>query len=642
MAKIFTMITGFMLIASLVLAANPCAVGPSGEFTTIAAAIDSWCPGGANAGATAPFVINIDPSVEYDEVLTLDSAKTTTPRGDIAGDLIVQSATPGIPVVVKLQYDARTGQSAGNCDGLWAYQEDHNVTFKDILFCPSVLGAPIDDDLIKCDENNITSATVDNAITFDSCLFTDIYTSGTSTAPAVKSKADLLAMTFPADMTAFTPAGSMGSGDALLKFWGDASPIMERQNLFVKDCVFFTKNGKCLEAVCAGSTETITIQDSLFAMGSESPVITARPVSAASQVNILGTREPCQGDLTQCAAVLCCYGDPLYVSGGASPPIGDVTIRNFLCDMPDTGNPSSTVRLINGGGEGKLVEECIFSIAGKPGSIVDYPMTKNSVYNRVTFHRPWTVAGAPDDLFYLGENADPYGIILTDCVISGAGISSFTGSSGLDAGGFHLYNCGIAHPWGADAITSTGAQCVLHDCVMTDPEYLSYNRKQETFLDTSKLHLALASSEGVGIGGGAHYRGPDASDPDPYHVYYPNIFDDFGDCEADIFKVASGRSNWGDPLDGYGPEPPSPDNDIYSVQDQVRGVAGNALWIHHPTGRFEAGTAYHFYPYHSWWLFGEPSELSFYYKLPTVFSAYPRLAIRIDPRRPPFTSTQGQ
>jgi hypothetical protein len=219
----------------------------------------------------------------------------------------------------------------------------------------------------------------------------------------------------------------------------------------------------------------------------------------------------------------------------------------------------------------------------------------------------------------------------------------------VDALGFNLINCNIALA-GPDAITSTGVKATLTNCKFVDPMYLSKNVKLETFLDTSNPALAAACLDGItGLGGGANFRGiPDASDEVTGQV--KNILKDVGDCEKDLFWVASGRGNWGDPADGYGP---GTEGDIYSIQDQAQGVIGASCWIHHTSGRLEAGSATGSFPTPAY----SPIDLtaitgntdggtdlvwSFYYKIPTIFSSYPRIAIRFDPRHPPFITAQGE
>jgi hypothetical protein len=328
---------------------------------------------------------------------------------------------------------------------------------------------------------------------------------------------------------------------------------------------------------------------------------------------------------------LCGAGHPFYISGGTTLPIGQVIMKNCLADIDNTN--ATQARLISGGAEGKLVEDCIISVIRNPGNIVDYPMTKDSVYNRVTFHRPYsfTPPAAVQGLFYLGSAADPYGIKITDSVISGTGMTATSGT--FDVGGFIMTNCDIAMA-GPDAITTMGsppAQPITYiNCKYDDPMYISRDRKLETFLDTSNPALAGARSDAGGLGGGAHFRIADAGDN------IDNIFQPFGDCETDIFKIASYRSDWGDPGDGYG----LGSGDIFAVQDQVAGVIGNADWIHHATGRMEAGTE-------SCALAGKTDGgtdviASFYYKVPAINYSYPRVAVRLDPRVPPFITGQGE
>jgi hypothetical protein len=235
---------------------------------------------------------------------------------------------------------------------------------------------------------------------------------------------------------------------------------------------------------------------------------------------------------------------------------------------------------------------------------------------------------------------------MTDCSISG-NMPGLGGPGGGDVGGMHVWNSNVALA-GPDALTSTGVYATFHNCTFVDPMYLSKNVKLESFFDTSNPALALANSTGGGIGGGAHFRVPDASDEVTGQV--KNILSDVGDCEKDLFWVASGRGNWGDPADGYGP---GTEGDIYSVQDQAQGVIGASCWIHHTSGRLEAGSAIGSFPTPTY----SPIDLtaitgntdggtdlvwSFYYKIPTIYSSYPRFAIRFDPNHPPFISGQGE
>jgi hypothetical protein len=331
-------------------------------------------------------------------------------------------------------------------------------------------------------------------------------------------------------------------------------------------------------------------------------------------------------------------------------------MKNCLANIYN--DTATAARAISGGAEGQLVEDSIFFVDRFPGNNVCYALKQSAIYNRNTFHQPTTPPLVAQALFYLGGTADPFGVFLTDCNISGANMPRLNTLDPVDLGGFNLINCNIALA-GPDAITSTGVTATLTNCQFVDPMYLSKNVKLETFLDTGNPALAFASSGGIGIGGGAHFRGlPDASEEVAGQPI--NILKDVGDCEADLFRVASNRSNWGDPADGYGPEfivPPGVNSgSLYDIQDQVQGIIGNACWVHHSSGRLEAGSGTGTFPgaiSYSPIIFppaagantdgGSDVDWSFYYKIPTTYSSYPRIAIRIDPRHPPMSASgQGE
>lgn len=98
-----------------------------------------------------------------------------------------------------------------------------------------------------------------------------------------------------------------------------------------------------------------------------------------------------------------------------------------------------------------------------------------------------------------------------------------------------------------------------------------------------------------------------------------NAFNEFGDCEGILFQIPSARSNWPTMAAGDG-------------QANVAGVVGNCHQTTAPTGRFEGGSAVVDVGFY---LNGTDSELSFYYKIPTMAYSYPQLAVcqnRSDPQ----------
>ena len=193
--------------------------GATGDFTSVQAAINSWSSGGTYAAGTAPFIIKVkEGSGPYDEAMSLNSA--TTGWGDIKGDIIIKSdSTTGVKAVFKLQQ----GVSAAD-DGIYIYQEDYDVTFQGIVFCPSTTGTKFTDDLVKMDEN--FANTTPNWISFFNCVFTDINTTG---APMTTDKAGAL-------LPPPTRGSSMSSGDVLVKVWGDDGEYI---NTRFDNCVFY-------------------------------------------------------------------------------------------------------------------------------------------------------------------------------------------------------------------------------------------------------------------------------------------------------------------------------------------------------------------------------------------------------------------
>jgi hypothetical protein len=611
MKKCLFLMIGLILIAGMAFAANPATVGPTGDFATIQAALASWClPGGSNIGETAPLVININPAGTYEEILDLANSHV----GLIKGALIVQSATPGTPVLVKVRRNPTAVVdpvgTSGTDDGFYIYQPHDNITFNEIIFCPSILDtATLLDDLVKVDEAqavaNVTTPTIANTITFNKCVFSDIAT--VTGAPFVTSKADVLAKTYPADILALVKGSGMTSGDDLLKWWGDPN---EGMSLTLQDCVFFGKDCRTLEAVCSSPNEAILIKDCLFATSAMGNYpISARPSYAGCTATITGTQAPRLGDLTKCTAVLAGWGHPIYCSGGSTTPIGNAIVKNFLADTEGgTLAPTADIRPLSGGAEGKTIEDSIFCIKTRAGSYVDYPVVANSIYNRNTMYSNQTTSTGKN-FFYLGSAADPFGIKITDSVIAGPGCGANSGT--YDVGGFTLTNCAIATA-GADAITTIGAPPVQINCVLGDPMILSTNVKNANFMDTSAAGLFMKASDAGSIGGGANYTVADAGDN------VENVFKSIGDCEGDLITQASTSSGYGDLV-------------LAAQQDQVPGVIGNACYMWYSGWTRLEGSTSDIGPLA---LTDNDQTFSFYYKIVTQYSSYPYISLRQNPPTP--------
>lgn len=597
MKKCLFLMTGLILIAGFAFAANPATVGPSGDFTSIQAALESWClPGGSNVGETPPFIINIDYGPIYDEALDLDSSS----KGYIAGELVVQSAsTTGSKVMVKIQ-------TGNNDDGFYIYQEHDDITFKDFIFCPSLTN-PFVDDMVKVDENSavyaVTTPSIPNTITFDGCIFSDIDSAGD---PFVESKADVIALNFPADINAMVSGSGRTPNDDLLKIWGDVGEFI---NFVLKDCVFFDPAARNIELYLDGTGgESGLIQDCLFA---NKPAniqygITARARVTGSSMSIIGTQSPRVGDLTKCTASLESGGHMIYASSyGADAGTVDYTVKNFL----GVNDGAGTVRPFSGGSEKVLIEDSIFCVKTGAANICDYPAVSDA-FNRCTFYMPGAAA------FIYSGTADPAEMTFTDCVIAGAGMGPYTDSN---TGGDKLINCAIATT-GADAITTIGTTLQQINCVLGDPGIISKDYKNANFMDTSDGSLFMAASDNGSIGGGANYTVADAGDN------VENAFKSFGDCEDDIIKEASARASYKgqDMLDRQNPK-------------AENGVIGNCLEINSASwARFEGSTddipiAFT----------GSDATLSMYYKIPHQSYSYPYVALRQSPTAPQTTGEAG-
>ena len=605
MKKAIVFFAMLILISSVALALNPVVVGPTGDYAIIEDAIDSWCVGGANSAEAAPFVIEIDPAGSYDESLTLNDGNTS---GAIVGDLEIKSSVPGTLPVIKLQ----TGITGGG-DGLHIYQSTFNVTFTDLLFCPSLTN-PVIDDFIKIDENTALS-TDPNNIEFYNCIFTDVDVAGD---PAVSSKADIIAMDYPSSITAFVSGSSFASGGMLMKWWGDAGENLSGK---IVNCGFWVKLGYCARINLDGSSgETFLIEDSVFANGGGwHAAIQAAPNNAGSSFVITGSQDPCVGDLEKCTAILSAGWHAIW---GGGPAGASVTIDNVLIDVEDVWGTDSPSRPLSNGSSELYVEDCIFNTRGDTSFILDYPTKPGvpDIFNRCTIHYEDTTPGA---WLYTGYSPDPGAIKFIDCSISGNGVGAWT-TVPPDMG-VELINCNIATS-GADAITTLGLNPITFtDCKFVDPAYVSKDRKVEGYMDPTNPALLYAGAweigtvGGVSLGGGGNYRGPDASD------MAANAFKDWGDCEGPIFTIPSGRSNWTTPT-------------LPSVQKQERGVIGLGLLVNHTTGRLEAGTDEEDI---SGFVDGG-EQFSFFYKIPTVMYSYPRVALRLDPNDPPFGGSDGQ
>lgn len=582
MKKCIVLFATMMLLGSIAFAANPVTVGPTGDFTTLQPAIESWAVGGANEGETPPFVINVDPAAVIDETVCLDDGVA---NGDIVGNLVIQSSTPGTLPVVKIQQDLGSGG-----DGIRIHQSRFNITLIDLLFCPSQTNM-FTDDMIKIDENGSTTPSTVNSHLFENCVFTDIVASGD---PAVTSKADVLAKNFPADIDSFV-SGSAMLGN-LLQVWGDTG---EHVDVTIDNCTFYkpVQASPVYLRTAGGTDETITVDDCLIVGprgtgGEWDAALYLRPYPSGNVI-VTGTQPPRVGDLTKCTAVFYGTWHSLYVAGTS----GDSTavVNNTMCFQEDI-NATAKARSYSGGSEDDTVTDCIFVNLGVncDAAIVNYPVDKDT-FTRCTFHCE------SGDTIYSGS-ADPGYMEFVDCVWSGNALAY----DDVNTSGDVMYNSCIATS-GPDAMTTFGIAMELIDCVEADPQYVSKAPLAPGLMDTTNAALFMKASDAASIGGGAKYTVPDAGDN------LQNAFKSIGDCEADFVIDSSDRS--GTPTDIT----------MLDDQNQVSGVIGNATEFTRQSGsRFEGNSANIPVAFD-----GSDQTFSMYFKIPgPPASSYPRISLK--------------
>ena len=217
-----------------------------GDFLDIMSAVADWTvtEGTATNGYVGPYRVYVA-NGPYDEIYDFSDANLGV--GDIKGDIIIQSVTPGTRIHIR-------PQSVGG-DGIRIHQSYYDVTFIDMLISPSVLGSVVTDDIVKIDEN--VANDVFNTISFYNCIVTDSDASGNA---LITSRAE-----------AYTPsavvrnANRTNSFPSLLQVWGDGG---EALNFYAEDCVFYGNHGQgnSLRLACDGQDgETCTLNNCVLA-----------------------------------------------------------------------------------------------------------------------------------------------------------------------------------------------------------------------------------------------------------------------------------------------------------------------------------------------------------------------------------------
>ncbi|MFB3896492.1 MAG: hypothetical protein ACE14V_09345 [bacterium] len=553
MKRICVFFCMLLLATGIVYATNPVLVDSagSGNFTTVQAAIDSWCAGGTNAGETPPFVINIKAgSGPYDEMMDLNDVVTFTrqsttsiavdtiqviygpistvstysiwtnasglgydfstgasiiqpntivltnvlpsspipvwvtySKSSIVGALEIKSDTPGTRVIFKLRRDW-LGASPYD-DGLTIHQSNYDITFRDIIICPS-LYSQVTDDLVKVDENYANNNF--NTISFYNCIFTEIKTDG---SPMVTSREEAAGPPTTARGSAMGPGSD---GDDLLKCWNDAG---ESYKIMLKDCIFYYSPSYNAQLCLDGQGGEIATVDNCVSSYAGYCDYIVRGYYANQTVIFKGNS--IKNGITDGNWILNPLGGGhgIYVNGAINPFILDISSTVISSDTTASSrgiscNTATTLILKD-------------SIIQAPNYLLVGFHTMN--IQRCTLHNT-----TPSSCFY---SAGGYSnATIRDCIITGPG-TKFTGTA--PTGGISVDYCGLPQ-YGTYTIGARGTIATFGaNNVIYDPMYLSAGTTLSVVTSTSFMDIrngipAIYGYKGAGTGatdlsGGADYIG---------------------------------------------------------------------------------------------------------------------------------------
>lgn len=477
---------------------NPVIVDAAGggDYLTVNEAIASWCAGGENASgtapftATAPFVIKVRPSTgPYDEALIL--AETVPGKGDIVGDIVIESEVPGTPAVLKLKNhpDAVT---AGNNDGFFIQQSTHDVTFRDLVFTYSISDTAVTplDELVLIEEGGANSDM--NLFSFYNCIFTEV---GTDGEPMIMNKSSA----FNAPPARGGPTRAVGAR----MFQYDNAPDQSSQ-VIVDNCVFYAGSSSNFLARNDGAgAEFVKIHNSIstwagynaFEVGGANPnarveitgedhtgglmggTVAFNPLAAGHGILITGTAA---GHQTEVSNTI------LYSQGTASTPAGAAGSRG-----------------ISGGNSTLTLRDSLIYVPN--WAIVDTSHSDMLIEN--------TTIVTPTNAVYYTGTATGGKLTIRDSILAGAG----TKISAAPPGGVEIFNSAFPTA-GAHAIGAIGGGTpTTTGLIQADPMFISTDATLATFLDVDNAAYATAASDNGPLSGGADYVG--SSDVSDWSVY---------------------------------------------------------------------------------------------------------------------------
>ena len=472
------LILSLILVCAVSFAANPVTVAASGgDFTSVAAAISSFASGGANASETPPFIVNIDPAGgPYTEQIDLDDANVGT--GDVQGNLVVQSSVAGTYAQIILL----VAPTSGADDGLMVHQDSIDVTFRDLLLCPSIAGTANEftDEIVKLDEN--TANTDWNTITFDHCILTEIDAAG---APLVTSRADAYTAGPPAAV------GSARTGFAYaLQYWGDTG---ESINLVMDDCVVFGNIQNSALRISFPIAGQVDINDTMIAYGGY--IVRVGSGDTVGTVNITGTDQTAGPDsasviLQTAGADNHCF----WFSGSAQGTACNVSGTMMIVEGTNAAAAGSATRGFSGSATVDLtLADCLIVTDDGPGVVDGFE--NDATWDRVTI----VSKQSANALFGVGGAGS---LTVRDSIFTGPG-AKFA-STALPTGGIDIDYCGF---YGVtDQVDPALVGVTLgSNIVTTNPQFAeATDWTSADFLDVGGMDYKGADSAGGDLVGGAN------------------------------------------------------------------------------------------------------------------------------------------
>jgi hypothetical protein len=464
----------------LAFAANPVTVngGGGGDFLTIQDAITSWASGEANAGETAPFVINVVAAGgPYDEALCLDS---TWASAEIVGDIIIQSSVPGTLVPVALQL----GPAAVD-DGLEIQQDTADVTLIDLLIYPSQTNV-MDDEIIKIDGS---SASAMNTVTIQDCIITETDAGG---VPLTTTRAG-----------AYIDPGAVTSVRAnsfayAIQHWADAGELVSTSldNVVIYANAAVPGSNHCVRSAFEDDTETFSMNNVAITYGGGA-LWRHGSGGGAGTATLTGTDQGAGPDN-------CSF---LYVPDGDSS-----CFWIYSCPAGTTIDLSGAVLADVAGGLTRgvsVVAESDLTLAdlliATPGENVVDTINNASTWDNLTLHSLGLPAS--DESVALASAGGTGSLTVRDCIFSGPG-DKLTGTA--PTGGIDVDYCAFATA-GPDAIGAAddGVIAVTYgaNIINNNPAYISYDATSADFLDVDNPAYSGAGSGASDLAGGGNYIG---------------------------------------------------------------------------------------------------------------------------------------